>query len=108
MSTAPSNSNVAEATPDLPSPPVASRLPHVEVVHGQRRVDDYFWLRDKDRAEVVAYLEAENRYTDAVTRHLGPLQERLYGEMLGRIKETGLSVPFRDGVSFYYSRAEQG
>jgi oligopeptidase B len=107
MTTAPLNLDLAaEAAP--PAPPVARKLPRVDLVHGQRRVDDYFWLRDKDNPEVRAYLEAENRYTDAVMAPTQPLQDALYKEMLARIKETDLSVPYRDGGYYYYARTEEG
>jgi oligopeptidase B len=83
-------------------------MPRVDVVHGDRRVDDYHWLRDKSDPEVAAYLEAENAYTDAVLRPTEPFQETLYREMLRRIKETDLSVPYRDGAYLYYARTEEG
>ncbi len=92
----------------LPEAPVAARIPKVDTVHGEPRVDDYFWLREKERPEVAAYLEAENAYADAVMAGTGELQERLYREMLGHIKETDLSVPFRMGGWHYYHRTEQG
>ncbi len=96
------------ATMPAPKPPVAKKVPHEEVVFGDRRVDDYSWLREKDSAEVVAYLDAENAYADAVMAPTKALEDRLYGEMLGRIKETDLSVPYRDGGWYYYSRTEKG
>jgi oligopeptidase B len=89
-------------------PPVARKVPKVDVVHGDRRADDYFWMRDKANPEVAAYLEAENAYADAVMKPTEPLQEALYREMLGRIQETDLSVPHRDGGYLYYSRTEEG
>ena len=92
----------------LPSPPVAQRIPKVDEVHGDRRVDDYFWLRDKKNPDVAAYLEAENAYTDAVMGPTVPFQDALYKEMLARIKETDESVPYRKGAFWYYSRTEQG
>jgi oligopeptidase B len=92
----------------IPDPPVARKVPKVDVVHGDRRVDDYHWLRDKADPEVAAYLEAENAYCDAVMRPTEPFQERLYKEMLARIQETDLSVPYRDAGYFYYSRTEEG
>ena len=91
-----------------PEPPVARRVPKVDVVHGDRLVDDYFWLRDKALPEVKAYLEAENAYADAVAEPTAALQEALYREMLGRIQETDVDVPFRKGRYLYYSRTEQG
>jgi oligopeptidase B len=109
MTTYPLNlDTLAELEPPAPTPPVAVKRPRLDVVHGQHRVDDYFWLRDKDDPEVRAYLEAENRFTGTVMASTRPLQDALYGEMLGRIKETDLSVPFRDGGYFYYSRTEEG
>src|SRR5262249_33238603 len=89
-------------------PPVARRVPKTDEVHGDTRVDDYFWLRDKRNPEVAAYLEAENAYTDAVMAPTQPLQDALYKEMLARIKETDVNVPYRKGGYFYYSRTEQG
>jgi oligopeptidase B len=89
-------------------PPVANRIPKVDVVHGERRVDDYAWLRDKTNPAVAAYLEAENAYTDAVMKPTEAFQEVLYKEMLGRIKETDTNVPYRRGDYFYYSRTEEG
>jgi oligopeptidase B len=98
-----SNSPLAEGPP-----PTARVIPRVETVHGEIRVDDYFWLRDRGDPEVVAYLEAENRYTNAAMRHTEDLQERLYQEMRGRIKETDLSVPEPLDDYFYYTRTEAG
>jgi oligopeptidase B len=89
-------------------PPVARRIPRVDTLHGEVRVDDYYWLREKADPEVIRYLEAENAYTEAGTQHLEALREELYREMLGRIKETDLSVPYRDGGYWYYTRTEQG
>jgi oligopeptidase B len=71
-------------------------------------VDDYFWMRDKEDPEVAAYLEAENAYADGVLRPTAALREALYKEMLGRIKETDMKVPYRKGGFFYYSRTEKG
>jgi len=91
-----------------PQPPVAQKIPKVDVIHSDRRVDNYFWLREKSNPEVKAYLDAENAYTDAVMKPTEGLQEALYKEMVGHIKETDLSVPFpRDGY-YYYTRTEQG
>lgn len=92
----------------MPQPPVAARHPHITEHFGVRRVDDYFWLRQRDNPEVIAYLEAENAYTEAMMAHTVPLQETLYREFLSRIKETDLSVPVRRDGWYYYSRTEQG
>src|SRR5947209_20507515 len=87
-----------------PTPPVAPQKEHREVRHGQTVVDPYFWLREKSNPEVVKYLEAENAYTAEMTAHLKPFQDALYTEMLGRIKQTDLSVPVREGSYLPYSR----
>jgi oligopeptidase B len=89
-------------------PPVAKVIPAVTQVHGEVRVDEYAWLRDRSNPEVLQYLEAENRYTEAVMRHTEPLQEALYREIRGRIKETDLSAPEKLDEYYYYSRTEQG
>jgi oligopeptidase B len=92
----------------IPLPPVAKTIPKTDTIHGDVRVDDYAWLREKDSPDVLAYLEAENAYTDAVTAPTEALQETLYREMKARIQETDLSVPYRYGGYFYYSRTEEG
>ncbi len=98
----------ADRKGDSPEPPVAKRMAKVNTVHGERRQDDFFWLREKENPEVRTYLEAENAYTDSVMKGTEPFQEALYKEILGRIKQTDLSVPFRRGEYFYYSRTEEG
>jgi oligopeptidase B len=89
-------------------PPEARRVPRVDVLHGESRVDDYHWLRDKDSPEVLAYLEAENAYADAALKSTEAFRETLYREMLARIKEDDQSVPYRYGDWLYYSRTETG
>lgn len=91
-----------------PIPPVAPAVARTVSVHGELRDDEYFWLRERSHPDVIAYLEAENRYAGAVMRHTEPLQERLYQEMRSRIKETDLSVPEQLDHYFYYSRTETG
>jgi oligopeptidase B len=90
------------------APPVAPRHPRIFELHGDRRIDDYDWLRRKDSPEVLAYLAAENAYTSTVMRPTEPLQKALYAEMLARIQETDLSVPYRKRGYYYYSRTEKG
>ena len=89
-------------------PPVAPKIPHALTLHGETLEDDYFWLRDKSDPQVTAYLVAENAFAETALQGTGPLQERLYKEMLGRIKETDLSVPYRKGRYWYYARTEEG
>jgi oligopeptidase B len=95
-------------TAAAPAPPVAKKVPRSVEVHGTKLSDDYFWLRDKKNPEVISYLEAENAYTDAMTKGLAGLQERLYKEMLSRIKQTDTNVPYRLGDYLYYTRTEEG
>src|SRR5262245_15788259 len=90
------------------NPPLAAKMPHTTQIHGYTLSDDYFWLRQKANPDVTRYLEAENAYTEEVMRPTKDLQEALYKEMLGRIKQTDLSVPSRIGEHFYYSRTEEG
>jgi oligopeptidase B len=92
----------------VPKPPVARREPVEHVLHGDRRVDHYAWLRHKETPEVIAYLEAENAYTDALVKSTEPFQEKLYQEMLGRIQQTDLSVPYRLRGYHYFTRTEEG
>jgi len=93
-----------------PQPPVARVVPRADTTLGDVRIDNYFWLRDDHRKDpaVIGYLEEENRYTDAMMGHTAALQEKLFQEMKGRIRETDLSVPERIGNYFYYSRTETG
>jgi len=93
---------------DEPAPPVAQKVPKVRELHGDKFVDDYFWLREKSNPDVVKYLDAENTYTDAIVKPLAPLRDTIYKELVSRIKETDLSVPVRDHGYFYYSRTEKG
>ncbi len=103
------------ASPPRPSkeaataqPPVARKEPKDVTVHGDKRIDDYFWMRNKGTPEVEQHLRAETAYTDAMTAAQEPLRQALYAEMLSRIQETDQNVPFlRDGF-YYYSRTEKG
>ena len=88
--------------------PLAQREPVEHVVHGDRRVDHYAWMREKKDPRVREYLEAENAYADAVMRGTEAFQERLYQEMLGRIQQTDLSVPYLLRGWWYYTRTEEG
>jgi oligopeptidase B len=89
------------------APPVA-RVERAETtLHNRTLVDDYGWLREKSSPEVIAYLEAENAYTEAAMKPTEALQNTLYNEMVGHIKETDESLPYPDRGYFYYSRTEQ-
>ncbi len=90
------------------TPPVAKRLPQTVVLHGETRTDDYAWLRDRSNPEVLAYIEAENAYTDAVMKPTEGLQQVLYDEMLARIREDDTRPPVKRDDWYYYARTEQG
>ncbi len=93
---------------DKASPPVAKVAPHELKAHGDTRVDNYFWLKDRDNPDVVAYLTAENDYLDAVMKHTEAFQETLFEEIKGRIKKDDSSVPYFLEGYYYYSRYEEG
>jgi oligopeptidase B len=95
-------------TKALPPPPDPRPRPVVLKAHGDERVDEWHWLRDRDDPAVSDHLEAENRYTAAVTAHTADLQEALFDEIVARIKETDLSVPARKGPWWYYTRTVEG
>ena len=88
--------------------PVARRQSTEQILHGDRRVDDYAWLRERSNPEVLAYLNRENAYTSAMLRSTEPLQHQLYREMLGRIQQTDLSVPYLLRGYCYFTRTEEG
>jgi oligopeptidase B len=76
--------------------------------HGHVRIDDYYWLRERDNPEVIAYLEAENAYADSAMAHTEPSPEALFEEIKARFKQTDMSVPYRSNGYFYYTRYEEG
>lgn len=88
--------------------PVARKIPKEFVEHGTSRIDDYYWLREKQNPEVIAHLEAENAHTEEVMIDTKELQETLYEEMKGRMNENDTSAPYKHGDYFYYSRTEEG
>ena len=89
-----------------PFPPIATKQPHPITQHGQTRVDDYFWLRERKNPETIAYLKAENAYLEQIMVHTTALQEQLFQEMKGRIPEYDVSAPLKRGEFFYYTRME--
>ncbi len=95
-------------SPESIKPPVARTERTENQLHGHTLVDNYAWLQQKTSPEVIDYLNAENAYTDAVMKPTEALQKTLYDEMVSHIKETDISVPFREGGYLYYSRTEQG
>ena len=91
-----------------PTPPIAARRPIVLRAHGDERVDDYYWLRNRDDPEVIAHLEAENTYTKAAMGHTDALQQQLFEEIKSRVQETDASAPVRKGPYEYFSRTIEG
>jgi oligopeptidase B len=92
----------------VPTPPAAKKIPSERLHHGDTFVDNYEWLRDKESAEVVGHLKAENAYQEAVTAHQEPLREAIFQEIKGRTQETDLSVPHRKDGWWYFSRSAEG
>ena len=89
-------------------PPVAAKIPHEIVTHGHVRVDNYYWLNQRENPEVVAHLEAENNYLAEMMKPSAQLQEELYQEIRGKIKETDESVPYLENGYLYYTRTVEG
>lgn len=96
------------AEENLPQPPVAPLMPKMLEQHQDRREDPWYGLREKENQQVLDYLKSENAYTEEVMAHTDGLQGKLYDEMLGRIKETDESVPYKKGSYYYYSRSVEG
>ena len=90
------------------APPIPERRPVRLEAHGDVRIDDWYWLRDKDDPEVIEHLRAENAFTEAATAHTAQLQAHLFEEIVERIEETDLSVPVRKGPWLYYHRTVEG
>jgi oligopeptidase B len=92
----------------LPQPPLAKKVPKELVIHGHARMDEYYWLNQREDPEVIEYLRAENAYTDAVMKPAQGLRDTLYREMVGRLKPDDASVPYRENGYWYYTRYEKG
>ena len=90
------------------NPPIAEKIKKVLTEHGNTRTDNYFWLNECDNPKVLEYLKAENNYTDEMLRHTEALQEKLYNEIISRIKQDDASVPYKDNGYYYYTRYEDG
>ena len=92
--------NSCQPQPEI-HPPVAKVIPEQLEKHEDIRIDNYYWLRERENQEVIDYLEAENAYTDAIMAHTEELQEKIYEEIVGRIKETDISVPVKKDDYYY-------
>ncbi|MGK0391224.1 MAG: oligopeptidase B [Maribacter sp.] len=89
-------------------PPIAKKLPQELTIHNDTRIDDYFWMRERDHEDVIAYLNEENAYREKVLAHTTDFQEKLFEEIKGRIKQTDMSVPYQKKGYTYYTRFEEG
>src|SRR5688572_3029377 len=100
-------------------PPTAKRIPYELSAHGSKRIDSYYWMKlseqqksaskkDEQTRNVLDHLEAENEYLEKKLKHTEELQEKLYKEMVGRIKQDDESVPYKDNGYWYYTRYEKG
>ena len=105
-----SGASLAQSNSDTSTlrPPMTEKKTKTTKINNDTMVDDYFWLREKANPEVIAHLEAENTYAEAAMKPTAALQDKLYKEMVGHIKETDDSVPYQWGTFFYYTRTEQG
>jgi oligopeptidase B len=92
----------------MATPPKAEKIPHKLVTHNHQRIDNYYWLNQRDNPKVLKYLEDENVYLEKVMSHTSEFQEKLFNEIIGRIKDTDMSVPYKDNGYYYYTRHEEG
>jgi oligopeptidase B len=99
--------NACESRQNI-DPPTANVIPKSDTLHGDIRIDNYYWLHNKTNPEVIEYLETENKYVDSMMKHTENLQHKLYNELVSRIKETDLSVPEKIDNYYYYTRTEEG
>jgi oligopeptidase B len=90
------------------TPPVAKKIPKLLEKHGAARTDNYYWLNNREDQKVIDYLNKENEYTKTILSDTEGLQEKLFNEITGRIKQTDMSVPYRQEGYYYYTRYEEG
>lgn len=88
--------------------PVAKKIPEKLTIHGETRIDNYYWLRERENPDVIKYLEEENAYFEDRMADTKELREKLYNEIIGRIKQTDISVPYKYNGYYYYTRYEEG
>jgi len=89
-------------------PPKAKKIAKELLVHGETRIDDYYWMNDREHPDVIKFLEDENEYNEKMTAHTQEFQKDLFEEMKSRIKEDDASVPYKDNGYWYYARFEKG
>ena len=97
-----------EKAAEIIKPPVAEKIGKELTIHGHTRIDSYYWLNERENPKVKEYLEAENEYKNTVMKHTEAFQEELYNEIVGRIKKTDMSVPYKSESYYYYTRYEEG
>lgn len=102
------SSTIMQMMSEPMSPPLAARKPKELTIHGDTRTDPYYWLNERENPEVIDYLTAENQYLDTIMSHTKGFQEKLYNEMIGRIQQTDMSVPYKENGYFYITRYEEG
>jgi oligopeptidase B len=109
-----SDTNTQHASPpghevpnDFKNAPQAKKVPFTLEKHGDIRIDNYYWLNDRENPEVIQYLESENKYTNEALSHTEEFQKKLFNEMVGRIKQTDESVPYKSNGYWYYTRFEE-
>jgi len=100
--------NLRTTAGQLPTAPVAPRRPYVLAHHGDERIDDWYWLRERDDPDVREYLEAENSFTEAALAHLAPLRDQIFEEIRGRVRESDAAAPVRHGPHEYFRRTQEG
>ena len=103
-----SRPGLVTAEPGVAAPPAAARIPAERTHHGDTVIDEYAWLAGKENPATIAFLEAENAYTQALTAGQAPLRDAIFAEIRARTQETDLSVPARKGGWWYYSRTVEG
>jgi oligopeptidase B len=99
---------LAQTMPTPTVPPSAKKIPKVLEIHGDKRIDNYYWMNERENPEVVAHLNAENAYREAMMKHTEGFQNKLFEEIKGRIKQTDQSLPYKDNGYYYYTRFEEG
>jgi oligopeptidase B len=99
---------VSETATEVPQPPLATKQPKELTMHGDTRIDNYYWLNERENPDVISYLNAENDYTRQIMSDTEDLQENLFQEIVSRIKQTDESVPYKKNGYFYYTRFEEG
>ena len=98
------NNACNEISSNKMKPPLAKKIKKELIIHNDTRIDNYFWLNERENPEVIEYLKAENAYTSSMMEHTEVLQEKLFEEIVGRIKQTDESVPYKLNGYYYYTR----